>query len=191
MNILATVDFANQEKMHLVNEFFPSNLDAEIFNLFKQFYIGNPEWQEQAEYAHQQGRYVYQGKCEATDKLIDFASNNDGMTMMENIIGQAVEFRGYSLWADTAGYEITPHYDLAPFDVSIQIYMTDPVRNFEMMGTAVYEDGTDKLLFEIPYKRNSGYIMNTCHRIWHGLHHAIPPDYSRYSVYLRYKKVNK
>jgi hypothetical protein len=188
MNVTAEIKIANGSRIILLNDFFNTELDHQLFSLFKQFTVGNIEWQEQTEYAHQAGRYVYCGNSIAVDQLMGYAAQLSTIDYITDLLGTSVQFLSCSLWADVAGYSITPHYDLAPFEYAVQVYMTDPVRNFEMMGTAFYEDKTDKLLLEIPYKRNSGYLLDSCHTVWHGLHHAIPPGYYRYSVYLRYKK---
>jgi hypothetical protein len=188
MKVTAEIKIANGSRIILFNDFFNTELDHQLFALFTQFAVDNTEWQQQAEYAHQAGRYVYHGNNVALDQLIGFAAQSSTIDSITDQLGTPVQFLSCSLWADVAGYSITPHYDLAPFEHAVQIYMTDPVRNFEMMGTAFYEDQTDRLLLEIPYKRNSGYLLDSCHTVWHGLHHAIPPGFDRYSVYLRYKK---
>lgn len=191
MNIAATVKLQNGSNIFIITDFFETALDAQLFALFRQFSTSNADWQQFTEFAHQRGRYTYAGHDPVNVALAQFAGSPVMTDCIQSLVGHPVKFLNHDFWCDQAGYEITPHYDLAPFEYAIQIYMTDPLKNFEMMGTAFYEDNTDKLLLEIPYKRNSGYLLDSCHTVWHGLHHAIPAGFDRYSVYLRYKKDEK
>lgn len=183
MNIDATVTFQNGSRLFLLNNFFTSDLDTELFNLFKTVDT-NPDWKDIDEFSHNSGRLVYTGNTSVINDVRTFGQTQQ--TELSFLLGKSIEFSDVSLWSDKPGYKISPHYDLAPFEHAVQIYMTDPIRNFEMMGTAFYT-AEKRYLFEIPYRRNSGYFIDTTHNIMHGLHHMIPPGFNRYSVYLKYQ----
>lgn len=185
MNIDATVTFENGSRLFMVNEFFSTELDAEIFKLFVNF-KDNPDWQDVDEFSHNKGRLVYRGTAPVVDDIR--ACGKQYETELSTILGKNIVFDSFAMWTDSPGYKIPPHYDTAPFEHAVQIYMTDPLRNFEMLGTAFYK-ANKQYLFEIPYRRNSGYFIDSTHTIMHGLHHHIPPEYYRYSVYLKYRKV--
>ena len=186
MNVDATVNFENGARLFLINNFFSSDLDVELFNLFANFKT-NPDWQDMDEFSHNKGRLVYCGSDPVVDKVYTVGKNCE--YDLSSLLGKTINFTGLSLWTDSPGYTISPHYDAPHFDHAVQIYMTDPTRNFEMMGTAFYK-ADKQYLFEIPYRRNSGYFIDATHNIMHGLHHHIPPEYYRYSVYLRYQTAN-
>ena len=186
MNIDATVNFNGGPRLFLINDFFSSDLDADLFNLFVNFKT-NPDWQDMDDFSHNKGRLVYKGTNPIVDKVR--VVGEEYLTELSSLLGKTITFNGISLWVDSPGYKIPPHCDAPHFDHAVQIYMTDPLRQFEMMGTAFYTPAK-KYIFEIPYRRNSGYFIDSTHNIMHGLHHHIPPEYYRYSVYLRYRTAN-
>lgn len=185
MNIDATVNFENGSRLFMLNDFFNKELDSELFKLFVNFQT-NPDWQDLDSFSHNKGRLVYCGTDPVLDKVNAVGQQHE--TELSSLLDKTIKFEGVNLWVDSPGYKISPHYDTPHFDHAVQIYMTDPTRQFEMMGTAFYANDK-RYLFEIPYRRNSGYFIDATHNIMHGLHHHIPPEYYRYSAYLRYRTV--
>jgi hypothetical protein len=186
MNIDATVTFENNSRLFLINNFFTDDLDTQIFNLYKNVEL-NPSWANLDTFEHKSGRLVYTGNDLVAEDAHKFGQKHE--EELSSLLNKKIALVNVTFWADKPGYTIAPHYDLPYFDHAVQIYMTDPTRNFEMMGTAFYAED-QRYLFEIPYRRNSGYFIDATHNIMHGLHHHIPPDYYRYSVYLKYKTTN-
>ena len=183
MNVNATVNFANSSRLFLIDDFFNSELDTQLFTLFKEFNETSPNWASIPNFEHNPGRMVYTGSVSDIDRYVQQPAI---LNQINTLLGKQVTHISSSMWVDLPGYAITPHYDLDAFEHAVQIYMTDPTRNFEMMGTAFYLD-PKQLMFEIPYRRNSGYLIDTAQDILHGLHHSIPPGFLRYSVYMRFR----
>jgi hypothetical protein len=182
MNVNATVHFANHARLFLIDNFFSQQLDAQLFDLFRRYSDTSPDWSSIPNFEHNPGRMVYTGSTDDIDNHV----RTTVLNQLNAVLDKPVSYVGSSMWIDLPGYVIPPHYDLDAFEHAVQIYMTDPTRNFEMMGTAFYLD-PKQLMFEIPYRRNSGYLIDTAQNILHGLHHAIPPGFLRYSVYMRFR----
>jgi len=183
MNVNATVQFANNARLFLIDNFFSEELNNQVFGTFMSYNDTNTNWGNTTNFEHKPGRKVYTGSVGNIDAYVQTPAVLD---QIRTLLGKPVKYLSSSMWVDLPGYTISPHYDIDAFEHAVQIYMTDPSKNFEMMGTAFYLNNK-QLMFEIPYRRNSGYLIDTAQSILHGLHHSIPPGFLRYSVYMRFR----
>lgn len=83
------------------------------------------------------------------------------------------KFRTVTIWKDSAGYMIPPHVDNDRVVGSMQIYLNNVPSN---LGTW-FED------IEIPFVKNTGYIMNNKNKPLHGMKQPVPNNVTRYSLY--------
>jgi hypothetical protein len=85
-----------------------------------------------------------------------------------------LKFKYVTIWKDSAGYMIPSHKDNDRVKGSMQIYLNDIPQN---LGTW-FED------IEIPFIKNTGYIMKNTHKPEHGMKAMVPADLVRYSLYV-------
>jgi hypothetical protein len=186
---LNTVNLATGNKFFIVENFFEQQQYTSIVELFDQYTAENPDWFEDPAYSHAYaGRMVYRGESATITKLQELAARPTTVDWVGQTVGQNLEYVNLSLWLDLPGYQVTPHYDQSSFEYAVQIYVPDPANFWEMLGTCVYlDDAVRAPLFEIHYHPNRGYLIDRTDTVKHGVNHAIPAQYRRQSVYLRYR----
>jgi hypothetical protein len=189
---LNTINLSNGSRFFIVEDFFGEEQYNSIVGLFDQYTADNADWWEDPVYAHTyHGRCVYRGSSEVVDQINQLATSAATLEWISGLIGKELEFAGSDLWLDLPGYRVTPHYDGTHFEYAVQIYVPDPGpgRSWEMLGTCVYTDANMyRPLFEIHYIANRGYIIDRADTVRHGVNHAIPQQYRRQSVYIRYRQ---
>lgn len=185
MFVNATVLFPNQSRLLLVNQIFDASTLEQIDSLFVDVH-NNPDWQAIPEFAYRPGRLVYRGNSPVLNTI------QQSLALLQPAVDQALGFAtavvNFDLWCDLPGYQIPPHYDREGHEYALQVYVGDPKLTWEMLGTAVYLDEFTPL-FEMHYKTNSGYLIDTTQTILHGLNHRIPDQYLRMHVYTRYRRI--
>ena len=82
-------------------------------------------------------------------------------------------FSFVTIWKDSAGYTIAQHTDNSRVKGAMQIYLNDIPQN---LGTWFEE-------IEMPFIKNTGYIMNNTTKPKHGMKNMVPVDTTRYSLY--------
>jgi hypothetical protein len=184
-----TVTLASGSRFFIVEDFFEPEQYKSIVELFDQYRADHPDWWADPRYSHAYaGRCVYRGNSAVIEQLQALASAPATVKWISGTVGQVLEYQSLDLWLDLPGYRITPHYDTPSFEYAVQIYVPDPTHVFEMLGTCVYTDHAERdPLFEIHYRPNRGYLIDQTHTVRHGLNHAIPDQFRRQSVYLRYR----
>jgi hypothetical protein len=182
IKINATVQF-DSAKLFLVDNCFDSTTLRDINGLFSDRDTG---WAADPIFAHKPGRLMYQNSNTVTQSID--ASARVLSDQIGALLGRKIQYQSSSLWLDLPGYAIDPHYDTPGNpEISMQIFVGDPAKVWEMLGTAIYlPEQRRNPLFEMHYRINSGYIMEYPDRILHGLNHHIPAQYVRNSVYLRF-----
>ena len=88
-------------------------------------------------------------------------------------------YKSATIWKDYDGYTIPQHADNDEVVGSMQIYLNDAPQN---LGTWFEED-------EIPFIKNTGYIMFNKNKPFHGMKHSVPNDVTRYSLYVWLKLI--
>lgn len=186
---LNTVTLASGSRFFIIQDFFEPAQYTSIAALFDQYHTDHPDWFADPRYSHAyRGRMVYRGNSHVVAELQQLAADPATVRWVSDAVGQALEYLNLDLWLDLPGYRITPHYDTPSFEYAVQIYVPDPNHFFEMLGTCVYTDSEwHDPLFEIHYRPNRGYLIDRTHTVRHGLNHAIPDQFRRQSVYLRYR----
>jgi hypothetical protein len=184
-----TVNLATGNRFFIIEDFFEPEQYNSIVELFDQYTVENPDWFEDPRYSHTyQGRMVYRGESATLTNLQELAGSPETVRCVSETVGQDLEYLNLDLWLDLPGYKITPHYDTPSFEYAVQIYVPNPTHFFEMLGTCVYTDTAPRdPLFEIHYRPNRGYLIDKTHTVKHGVNHAIPAEFCRQSVYLRYR----
>jgi hypothetical protein len=106
--------------------------------------------------------------------------NSDGliseirsMTNELDLSKYGLKFKTATVWKDSAGYKIGPHRDNERVEGAMQIYLNNAPEN---LGTW-FEDT------EIPFVKNTGYIMKNKNKTLHGMKHDVPSGTTRYSLY--------
>jgi len=84
-----------------------------------------------------------------------------------------LKFTHVSLWKDQHPYFIGQHVDNDQVSAAMQIYL----------NSGLAELGTWFEGIPIPFVPNSGYIMHNRNKLKHGMKHAVPPGFVRYSLY--------
>jgi hypothetical protein len=185
-----TVNLSTGNRFFIIEDFFEKEQYKSIVELFDQYTAENSDWFEDPRYSHAYaGRMVYRGESTTLTKLQELAASPEIVRWISQVVGQNLEYFNLSLWLDLPGYRVTPHYDQSLFEYAVQIYVPDPNHFFEMLGTCVYtdDDVVPSPLFEIHYRPNRGYLIDRTDSVKHGVNHAIPAEFRRQSVYLRYR----
>jgi len=188
MKVNSTVIFHNNSRLFLLGEILQTSLYQEVVKLFNEYQPGHADWQDTPEFAHYPGRLVYSGSSSVIEKINQLVESAEFNNQLNSILGLSLKCHGTGLWLDLPGYKIPPHSDTMLFDYGLQIYVPDETNFFQMLGTCFYHNDPKfiKPMFEIHYMPNTGYFIDKTHSITHGLHHGIPPNYRRQSVYIRY-----
>jgi len=185
---LNTVTLASGSRFFIVEDFFEPAVYTSTVELFDQYRTEHPDWFADPRYSHAYaGRMVYRGNSAVLEQLQQLASSAEIVSWVSDTVGHELEYLNLDLWLDLPGYRIAPHYDMPGFEYAVQIYVPSPNHYFEMLGTCVYTDHeVREPLFEIHYRPNRGYLIDRTDTVKHGLNHAIPVQFRRQSVYLRY-----
>ena len=124
------------------------------------------EWSEQP----MQENYPRKALYSTTSGLID---NIQGILDDLDFSKFGLRFAFVAIWKDSAGYTIPPHVDNDGVKGAMQIYLNDIPQN---LGTWFEE-------IEMPFIKNTGYIMNNTTRPKHGMKEIVPDHMTRYSLY--------
>lgn len=186
---LNTINLATGNRFFIVEDFFEKEQYTSIVELFDQYTGENPDWFEDPTYSHNYaGRMVYRGESAALARLQELAASPAIIDWVSQTVEQRLEYVNLSLWLDLPGYQVPPHYDQSLFEYAVQIYVPNPTNFWEMLGTCVYTDDPARVpLFEVHYHPNRGYLIDRTDTVKHGVNHAIPAQFRRQSVYLRYR----
>ena len=173
----------------MLGEILENSLYKDVVKLFNEYQPGHADWQDTPEFAHQPGRLVYSGVSSTVERINQFVQSDEFSNQLNLMLGLPLKCHGPTLWLDLPGYKIPPHRDTTLFDYGLQIYVPDETHFFQMLGTCFYQDDPVffKPMFEIHYMPNTGYFIDKTHSITHGLNHAIPANYRRQSIYIRYQ----
>lgn len=88
-------------------------------------------------------------------------------------------YHSLALWKDSAGYKIDEHSDNEEVIGAMQIYLNDAPCT---LGTWFGET-------EIPFVKNTGYIMDNKNRPEHSMKDIVPDNITRYSMYIYLKLI--
>lgn len=101
--------------------------------------------------------------------------------------GEDVEFKDWWFWRDTPGLEYEPHTDRGtaePHEHHVQIFLNDGSAE---LGAVIHPFLIRWVkLFQVPYKYNAGYYMNTAQTIFHSVP-KVPLGQERISCRIRYR----
>ena len=126
---------------------------------------------------------MYNGQDPVYAELHAFLESNDFMSELETHINTRPKLVDYKIWVDLAGFgRLDPHVE-AWGDYLGQIYIGRQDHPYN--GTTIYDD-SKKILFQMPYRQNYGWIFDQCQKVWHGRKHDIPEGLIRASVMLWY-----
>jgi len=84
-----------------------------------------------------------------------------------------LKFKHVTIWKDSAGYIIPEHEDNDQVKAAMQIYLNDIPQH---LGTWFEE-------IEVPFIKNTGYIMKNTNKPRHGMRKVVPAHTTRYSLY--------
>jgi hypothetical protein len=175
------------ETVYLVEDYFPLDLLEHLQNIFDSYQAQSPDWAAPSQFAHRGGREVYVKPDSRLDLIRQYASSDHMLSQVAEHMGNPVVFDDLQLWEDLPGYAIAPHLDITDaYDHAIQLYVTK--EDADHLGTTFFNSDR-KVLFQLPYRNNFGYVLPNPSKIWHGLTTPVPPGVHRHSVYLRYKRV--
>lgn len=161
-----------------------SVLEAELASKLQTLFdLANPGWSDN-DFDTTPGRVqnisqipiVLEVEVYARDKLA---------TMVSTALNKPLKFIGASFWWDFEGYKLTKHFDLPGINYALQIYIDAPGKDIETLGTSFY-DKSSKRVTKIPYKHNTGYLLENPWAVLHGLDFTVPEGHQRKSVYLRF-----
>lgn len=105
--------------------------------------------------------------------------------MVSTVLNKSVKFIGASFWWDFEGYRLKEHYDLPGINYALQMYLDAPGSNVSTLGTGFYNDQSE-LVTKIPYKHNTGYLLENPWAVLHGMDMEVPQGHQRKSIYLRF-----
>jgi hypothetical protein len=116
------------------------------------------------------------------DSVIEEAHNifKSLTTPISELFCRDVKFVSINFWDDSEKYTIGPHLDNDEISIAIQVYVNDASIN---LGTEFYKDS--KLYHKIPWKKNSGYILNNTFESYHGM--TAITTANRHSLYAIFK----
>lgn len=84
------------------------------------------------------------------------------------------KLKSVTIWKDSEGYIIGDHVDNERVIGAMQLYLNNAPTN---LGTWFANN-------EIPFVKNTGYIMNNKNKPMHGMKVMVPPNTTRYSLYV-------
>lgn len=92
-----------------------------------------------------------------------------------------------SVWIDYEGYFLERHTDDHSIGVAMQVYLDTK----ENLGTQIYKDMESLEPIEtFHYTLNNGYVMINNDQSYHQTEGTVPANYTRPSVYVRFRKAD-
>jgi hypothetical protein len=188
MNI-TKVELEDNTRIFILDKFFDSQLVRELNALFNTVTTAPENWPSPEIFKHYAGRQIYAGTSPILDKIRAAANSDPIRSQLSELLGHNIKLLSLDLWVDSPGYTIHPHVDPAFFAHAVQIYITDNTtaeyRIGMPFGTTVYHPD-HRVLFQLPYRTNSGYFFENPQQTCHGLNGQVPEGMQRNSVYLRF-----
>jgi hypothetical protein len=166
----------------ILNEF----LDPELLEKLYKFALTNNEWIMQKDYTkiemYRNNRFKLNWESDTVVEETHIVLEN--LTEVFNqFYNKNNKFLGINLWKDITGFSLAKHIDNPDIDLSMQIYLNSSADD---LGTKfTYQNIT----INTPYIKNHGYIMDNLGKVAHYFDAEIPLDYSRYSLYAIWTKI--
>jgi hypothetical protein len=185
---ITTVELENKTRIFILDQFFERELVRDLYELFDTVTTDVAAWSDSDVFKHHAGRLVYTGASPVLDK-IRTAANDVGLRgKLSELLGHDIKFLSLDLWVDQPGYTIAPHYDPAFFEHAVQIYITNNPDYYAgpPLGTTIFQQQQQRVLFQLPYRTNFGYFFESPQQVYHGLAGSVPEGMQRNSVYLRF-----
>jgi len=101
--------------------------------------------------------------------------------VIRGMFNEHVEFQHSNMWEDSAEYTIAPHVDNNNINFALQIYLNDADPE---CGTCMYNGPNGDIIYKVPFKKNTGYILKNSAHSWHGM---MTPGNIRRSLYVNYR----
>jgi len=146
----------------MVKNFFDTELLQDILNQIEV----QTDWQMQELQEHLPRSTLYRIPNGLVDNIWSMLNDLDFSKL-------GLKFKHVTIWRDSAGYIIPEHEDNDQVNGAMQIYLNDIPQN---LGTWFEE-------IEVPFIKNTGYIMKNTNKLRHGMKRAVPAHTTRYSLY--------
>lgn len=186
--IVTTVNFSQQNRLFILEDFLPSDLASNLLNWFLNRVAEKDHWQESQNFSHYKGRLVYKSQHLLLDQVTEFGNSQQVLTNLSNLVNCDLRLTGIDAWVDLPGYKIGSHHDAMDDNFQffgLQIYFTTQLNLFQ--GTYFYQ-GKHPVI-NLPLRQNLAYFLDRGDRVLHGLPHSVPENSERYSLHLKYQKV--
>ena len=105
------------------------------------------------------------------------------MLFRSTALGKTINYGNLLLWIDLPGFgTLTPHVDGDDSGL-MQAYITSTPHPYA--GTTMYAED-DKILFQLPYRDNFGWLFQPANKVLHGREHSVPEGISRFSIMINF-----
>jgi hypothetical protein len=185
--IVTTVNFPDNNKIHVIENFFTNDLAENLLHWFSQYRNDTDSWQSLEKFSHRLGRLIYTKPHPLLSCVTDYASSHSVLDILSGMVKTSLAMTAVEAWIDLENYAILPHEDYMDDHLKfygLQVYFSDQI-NYSQ-GTCFYYQ--NRPLLNLPLRQNLAYFLDRGDRVAHGLAHPVPPGCHRYSLHLKYSQ---
>lgn len=178
--LVNTVELSNKAKILILDHIFEPDLLARLHELCDTFSPEHPDWKDPG---WTKLRYEYCGQSTTRDDLCNYLSSPEFLNPVSSALGEDMKFGNLLIWVDLPGFgNLTPHVDGDDSGL-MQAYITTTPHSYT--GTTMYSD-MDKILFQLPYRDNFGWLFQPANAVLHGREHGVPEGVKRFSIMINF-----
>ena len=168
-----TVTLSNNTRCLLLDQVLTRQTLQGLHDLCRDFETTKKDWIPADWTDH---RWYYQGNSVSWQR---FQDEIQYPVEISQSLGVDLVASASRLWVDLEGYGALNSHVEGEGRFLSQISLAQ--HSWPDQGTAIYLDQAT-VLFQLPYRDNSGWFFDGSTKIWHGRQHAIPPGLKRFVV---------
>ena len=179
---VTAVTLATQERVFLLDKFFPGEVLCNLHTICKGFTKESPHWTQPKGFNH--SRWEYLGTEPEWIPVKEYLGSAELIDSLSQLVGKPVHLSNTGLWVIFNGVpKLRPHVEGAGEYVS-QVFVTPATH--DLHGTTFYT-AEKNILFQLPYRDNSGWLFHG-QRVLHGRAVDVPEGVARYSIMMWYNQ---
>ena len=176
---LHTVELATGQKMFLIDQFLSQPILEKVFSIFDSFSVDSEYWVPDPPNDPDHIRYRYDGSNPYVNEVEQYLSSPAIIDTLSVALNKQIRFSVLKFWVDKKML-LSAHKEQPNGGLSMaQIYITK--KEYPYLGTTMFQDNK-KLLFQLPYRNNFGYMWEKSDKVMHGKIFETPEDFNRCSL---------
>lgn len=173
------IELSTGQKMCLLDRFLNNDILKKVNDIFDSFSANSEYWVPDPPNDPDHVRYRYDGPNPYVADVEEYLNSEEIIKPLSEVLNKQITFSVLKFWVDTKML-LSAHTEQPNGGMPMaQIYITR--KEYPYLGTTMFQDDK-KLLFQLPYRNNFGYIWEKSDKVMHGKIFETPSGFNRCSL---------